>query len=153
MIMNFRTWMEEEGSINSVFPEVMPPVNRGTATSASAEVQRTGLQPQVNSEEIHTKQKDDRDRLLAIDSIIKHADAEIPQGDSENARLQKFKKLWTKFKEKWDNLKEDPENPLELKTMGLGSAKGNQKISGLLQQKPNVILSPPDGSPTGPSVF
>jgi hypothetical protein len=103
MDMNFRTWIKTESGLNSGFPS-MQINNRGSSTPASDEVMRTGLQPQVDSHEIKTKQKDEQDKIQAIDGALKRADSEIPQG-KESGKLSKFKKLWDLLKSKWEDLK------------------------------------------------
>ena len=138
MDMNFRTWIETEAGLNSGFPS-MQINNRGSSTPASDEVRRTGLQPQVDSHEIHTSEKDEQDKIQAIDGALKRADSEIPQG-KEYGKLGKFKKLWDLLKSKWEDLKiEKP--PEGLKTSGLGSAKGDEEMMQFMQQNPNSNMS------------
>lgn len=141
--MRFRTWIESEASLNSGFPEVYPNVNRGAATVASDEVLRTGLQPQVDSQEIHTKQKDEQDKIQAIDATIQRADVEFPQGSSDSQKVSEFKKLWDSLKEKWHNLKVQKESPAELDTNGLGSARDDE-FTQMMQRNPNMSLTTPD---------
>ena len=103
--MRFRSWLENETGLNAVFPEILSPINRGSDTPASAEVKRTGLQPQVNSNEIHTAQKEEQDKIQAIDGAIERADSEFP-GDLEgNEKLSEFKKMWKAMKQHWAKLK------------------------------------------------
>ncbi len=136
--MNFRTWIEMEAGLNSGFPELA--VNRGTNTPASDAVRRTGLQPQVDSEEIHTDQKDEQDKIQAIDGAIQRADSEMPQGKQEgNAKLTKFKDMWEKLKATWEDLKiEKDSNPGEVESNGLGSTKGDEQMIQMMQQNPNA---------------
>lgn len=154
MAMQFRTWLEDEASLNSGFPELGPNVNRGAATVASDEVLRTGLQPQVDSKEIHTDQKDEQDKILAIDGAIKRADSEIPQGKQEGSeKLSRFKQMWDKLKEKWEDLKMmKPDDDNQPDTNGLGSVKGDEKMMAMMQRQPNAMPSNTNQLPSGPSM-
>ena len=151
MAMQFRTWLEDEAGLNSGFPELGPNVNRGAATVASDEVLKTGLQPQVDSKEIHTDQKDEQDKILAIDGAIKRADSEFPQGKQEGSKkLSRFKQMWDKLKEKWEDLKmQQPENDDQPDTNGLGSVKGDEKMMAMMQMQPNAVPSASRQLPTG----
>ena len=67
---NFKQWMEDEASLGAASPEMAPPmVNKNADTTASDEVKRTNLQPQVDSQEIETKSKKEQDRYL---KVLKH---------------------------------------------------------------------------------
>lgn len=152
MSMNFRTWFEDEASLGGGIPRLTPQVNKGNSTVASDEVLRTGLQPQVGAEEIRTHQKDEQDKVLAIDGAIKRADEEMPQGKQENQSLNKFKKMWDELKKKWDAIKmgEDEEDPQD--DSALGSVTGDKDYLQKMQQHPNMIPTGPEQAPLGPSL-
>jgi len=109
-IMNFKNWVEQEASLGGRFPEIGPlPVNRGSDTPASDGVKRTGLQPQVDAQELNTKSHKEQDNVLAIDSGMEHMDTALPDGDdTDTPKINRFKKLWDELKEKWE---ERPHGP------------------------------------------
>lgn len=141
--MRFNVWMEVEASLGSNMPDMLASMpNRGSNTPASDEVKRTGLQPQVDSQEIHTKEKDEQDKLMAIDAGIERLDKEIPKGsDSDAPKLNKFKEIWNNLKEKWDEIKiSDDEDDQGLDGEGgLGDNVGNNKYTQTMQQNPNMM--------------
>ena len=151
--MKFRSWMETEGSLGSMNLPTLPDPNRGSDTPASDEVKRTGLQPQVDSDDIETKPKDEQDKVQAIDGALQRCDKEIPQGKSDSKKVNKFNKLWKKLKTKWEDLKmqtppdNNPDQP------GLGTETGDQKQIKTMQQFPNMIPVGPDKFPSGPGTF
>lgn len=150
MVMKFRTWIETNSGLGS-----LPfSTNRGSDTPASDEVKQTGLQPQIDSNEIKTKQKDSRDKILAIDARIKRFDTDVPGGEDEDPKINKFKELWEKFKEKWDEIKADqaPSGGQDSEA-ALGSNTGDQSFVQTMQQHPNMMLTGPGQSPTGPGTF
>lgn len=106
--MKFRTWIETEAGLGT-----LPFQNRGTDTPASAEVQRTGLQPQVNAQEINTQQKDEEDKLKAIDSNLKHIEKNLPSFNGKNPKLSQFQSLWQRFQKKWEDIKNLNSKPPE----------------------------------------
>lgn len=143
--MRFVIWMEEEASLGSNIPNMLAslPSNRSSSTPASDEVKRTGLQPQVDSQEIHTKEKSEQDKLLAVDASIERFDKEIPHGsDSESPKLNKFKEIWNNLKEKWNEIKmsDDEENN---SGSGLGDVS-DDKYTNVMRQHPNMM--PPQSS-------
>jgi hypothetical protein len=140
--MRFRTWLESENSLNGGIPEAFPP-NRGSSTPASDAVRRTGLQPQVDSHEIHTTAKDEQDKVLAIDAILQQVSQDIPQSASK--KISKFKKMWDKMKSKWEELKmNNDSSPQEIETNGLGSSTGDPKLLQYMQNNPNAIVTGPN---------
>jgi hypothetical protein len=130
--MKFKLWLEN-------MPE-----------TASAEVQRTGLQPQVDAASIDTMAKRDDDKLHAIDASIERFAAEIPDGDSDDPKINKFKKLWDKFLSRWDDIK--MANDLEDPQSGLGGEAGDQKYLQMMQQHKNMTPPVPQ-PPAGPGTF
>ena len=131
--MQFKLWLEENS------PE-----------TASAEVQRTGLQPQVDADSIDTMAKRDDDKLHAIDASIERFASELPDGDSDDPKVNKFKNLWDKFLEKWETIKMD--NSPEESEAGLGGETGDQKYLQMMQQHKNMVPQAPQ-PPAGPGTF
>lgn len=150
--MRLRTWMETEAGLGT-----LPfSVNRGSNTPASDEVKRTGLQPQVDASEIHTKEKDESEAVLAIDDKMKRFETDLPDGkDAESPKVNKFKELWEKLKEKWEKIKSDQDEPKPPRSEdGLGSNGGDPNYVQTMQQHPNMMLSGgPNQVPTGPGIF
>lgn len=160
MAMKFRSWLEggiETGtSLNAQFPEILPNVNKGAATTASDGVLRTGLQPQVDSKEIHTQQKDTADRIQAVDAALQRCDEELPQGkQDEYPKVNKFKQMWDQLKKEWDKLKmnDDIENKGVDTDGALGNTRGDEKMLQMMQQHPNMAMVGPDNYPHGPGTF
>lgn len=151
--MSFRSWIETDSGLGTL-PFT---VNRGSNTPASDEVKRTGLQPQVDSNEIRTAQKDESDKILAIDDKMKHFKTELPDGnEQDHPKVNKFKKLWEKLREKWEKIKDetDEEESSSDGDDGLGSKTGDQKMVQAMQQNPNMMVTAGTSQvPTGPGVF
>lgn len=128
--MRFRAWFENDDN-----------------ATASAKVQNTGLQPQVDADNIDTKQKQDSDKISAIDASIERLDIEIPDGDSEDPKVNKFKEMWGKFKEKWENLKtsdyDGEEGEMEDDPDELGQNMGDPDFRQQMEEKPNMTPAPP----------
>lgn len=101
--MQFKIWVEERGL------GTIPAYGNNTMTPASDKVKQTGLQPQVDSHEIHTKEKEDTDSVLAIDAKLEKIENEFPE--PKGPKVKKFKKLWDKFKEKWETIKMKDSSP------------------------------------------
>lgn len=149
--MQFRLWLENEAGLNSGFPEARPNFDPSDPTVASAEVKRTGLQPQVDSQEIQTKQKSEQDKILAIDSEIEHLDSNLPDGDdADTPKINEFRRIWKKLKEKWDAIKMS-ENPTGEGEEGLGNKK-DDRYTDLMRRYPNMIPTHDQG-PNGPGVM
>lgn len=86
--MKFKQWVENE--IN---------------TPASAEVIRSGLQPQVDAEEIHTSQKDDLDKIMAIDSHLQRVKESIRGMSTKSPKLRELKDFVVKMLAEWETFK------------------------------------------------
>jgi len=138
---NFKQWMEDEASLGAASPEMAPPmVNENTGTTASDEVKRTNLQPQVDSQEIETKSKKEQDRILAIDSDIEHMDMGLPDGDdADTPKINKFKQMWDDLKQNWDQIKMADEIPDDGEDEGLGNDGGDEEYLKMMQQHPNMV--------------
>lgn len=155
MVMRFKIWMEDEASLGSNMPDMLASMpNRGDAASASAEVKNTGMQPQVDAQEVNTKEKDEKDKILAIDASMQRLDKEIPgSNDEETPKVNKFRDLWQQFKEKWEDLKmsENPDDQSE-DSNGLGDNQGNPNYRKMMQQYPNMVPGAAN-LPGGPGTF
>lgn len=141
----------EEASLNAQFPELTGAANN---TPASDEVKRTNLQPQVDSQEITTKGKREADKILAIDGKIEQMGSELPDGDDNSEKVNRFHKLWDKMKAKWDAIKMSDELPNgdqkeSDQDEGLGSTVGDEKYRATMQKNPNMV---PNNSFQGPMV-
>lgn len=149
--MEFKTWIEGEMGLGAGTPEMLP--DGGRQTPASDEVKNTGLQPQVGSEEIDTKEKNDHDKIMSIDSEIEHLDSRLPE--DENPKINKFKELWDELKERWSEIKMADEIEQQFNTDGLGSEMGDENYRKMMQQHPNMTPSPaPENrSPNGTGIF
>ena len=153
--MNFKIWVEEEGaSMGSMTPEMMPPINRGSDAPASDQVKQTGLQPQVDAQEIDTKSKREQDAILAIDSDIEHMSNNMPDGDdTDTPKLNKFKQMWDQLKSAWDEIKMADNDPAGPQDDALGDAE-DRDYTDMMKQHPNMVPSGGEGQgPHGPGIF
>jgi hypothetical protein len=143
--------MESEAALGSNMSYLATPSmdNRGSDTPASDEVKRTGLQPQVDSQEIGTKAKKDQDKIMAIDATIQRFDNELPKGESEEdgPKFNKFKWLWDKFKKKWEEIKVRDESPVPGEDNGLASTLPDKNYIDTMQQHPNMVPEVPNQGP------
>ena len=147
-IMNFKNFIESEASLGSMTPEMNPPmINRGSSTPASDEVKRTGLQPQVDAQDIETKAKD-QDRMLAIDSGIEHLEKSLPEDD--DPKVNQFRQLWNELKKKWETIKMNDESPSP-EEQGLADMDDPDYVN-TMQQHPNMAIIGGQG-PHGPGIF
>ena len=108
--MKFSTWLEnldDEQQANQ-FP-------------ASAEVMRTGLQPQVDAQEINTTQKEEHDKLLAIDGHVQRIKSVIDGMQTKGSeRLKQIKSFMKDFMNDWEDLKNGNPAPSQKSGPGLG---------------------------------
>lgn len=143
--MSFKIWIEDqEVSLGGMSPEVM--VGRGSDTPASDEVKRTNLQPQVDAQE---PESSNSDQIAAIDSGLAHLEKEMPQ-NSEDDKVNEFKKLWDNMKRKWDAVKTKKSPPQEEE--GLGVATGDPRYLQAMQNAPNMVPAR-DNQPHGPGIM
>lgn len=71
---------------------------------ASAEVIKTGLQPQVDAKEINTRQKEEHDKLMALDGHFQRINSVLTTlGDS--SKLKKVGDFCKSVLQKWDEIK------------------------------------------------
>ena len=145
--MNFKIWIENEASLGSGTPEMGG--NRGSSTPASDAVMQTGLQPQVDSQEIDTQSNRENDAILAVDSEIEHMDMNIPDGDdADTPKMNQFKKIWDELKAAWDHIKMGDQQPPP--EGGLGTDMGDPKYLQMMQQNPNMVPGSDRGQMGGP---
>lgn len=146
------TTMGGEAPMGGSFSDLLG-FGRGSDTPASDEVKRTGLQPQVDAQEIETKQKNDQDKILAIDAGIERLDKEMPEGknDEDSPKIGKIKSLWQKFKDKWDEIKNTDDGAVSNIDDGLGN-HDDDEYAQMMRQHPNMVLAPPQ-YPAGPGTF
>lgn len=88
--MRFKTWLEND---------ILDITKAQTQAPASAEVIKTGLQPQVDAKEIQTKQKGDHDKMMAIDGHVKRM-----ASASDGLDQKKVKKFIKKVEDGWEKL-------------------------------------------------
>lgn len=97
--MQFRTWVENE--IDGKAADMVP---------ASAEVVRTGLQPQVGSREIQTDQKDEADKLRAIDGHMERIGSVASSlGDLDHSKH--VARFWRAVAARWAELRGGDQEP------------------------------------------
>jgi hypothetical protein len=123
-----------------------------SSTSASDEVLRTNLQPQLGTEKI-AKNSADLDSLLAIDGKLQQFDTDVKSAlkdDSESA--QTFNQLWRDFRSKWKEFKEKKQSSTDNSDYGLGSNGGDQGYKQMMQDHPNAV-PPQDEMPPGPGMM
>ena len=128
--MSFKDYLEQEGgSLGSSSPEMSPPmVNKGAGATASDEVKRTNLQPQVDAQELLAKTDKEHDKILAVDSEIEHMDNNLPTGDQETQKINKFRDLWDQFKVHWETIKQqDNQVTGSDGAEGLGQTQGSER--------------------------
>jgi hypothetical protein len=137
--MSFRIWLENEidGKMDGLAP-------------ASAEVRKTGLQPQVDAQEIRTKQKDENDKLMAVDGHMQRIQAVIDGLDvSQSPKLQALKQFCQDTLDRWSQFKTRKE-PGEEGDMGLGEFNPSQKrVQWMMDNQP----LPEDPRMAGPGIF
>lgn len=129
-MQNFIQWLENT-SLNAQFPELASFVNN-QETSASDEVKRTNLQPQVDGGEQVTSPEEDK--ILAIDGDIERMTSNLPKENSE--KVNKFKNLWEKMRSDWEKIKRDNPNS---QSDGLGNQTGDENYVKTMQQNPNMV--------------
>lgn len=128
-------------------------VNRGSDTPASDPVKQTGLQPQVDSQNIKTKTHKEQDKISALDSGIEHLDMQLPDGDdADTPKLNKFKELWNDLKAAWEDIKMG-DSPMPGESGGLGTETGPQQFLQMMQQNPNMAPAPGSQGPNGPGMM
>jgi hypothetical protein len=152
--MKFKIWVEEEGaSMGSMTPEMMPPIkSKESDAPASDQVKRTGLQPQVDAQELSTKSKKEQDAILAIDAGIEHMSTNMPDGDdTDTPKLNQFKQMWDQLMTAWDELKmsDAPGHQVD----ALGDAE-DRDYTDMMKDHPNMVpVTGDEQGPHGPGIF
>lgn len=113
--MRFKIWLENED---------MDIDSAQTSSPASAEVIKTGLQPQVDAKEIHTKQKDEHDKLMAIDGHMQRIQ-QAADTLNQTPKQQKLKAFCKKISSEWEKVKSGDEEQED--AGGLGGFRPSPK--------------------------
>lgn len=116
----------------------------------NTEVGQTMLQPQVDTEDLANRAKDD-DAIGAIDQLLGQFEEAI-QGLSgrETETVARFQQLWQEFKTKWQQVKSKSGETPEGRDFGLGSADVPERD--MMQQNPNMVpVQAGGGSYNGPN--
>jgi hypothetical protein len=138
---DFLNWLKLEMAPLTDFSQESP-------TPASDEVKRTGLQPQVDAQNINTKSKSEQDKIGAIDGQLERITNMLSSiSEEQYPKLSQFKNLWDELTQSWEQIKFSDENGED---DGLGSHKPNQKL--IDDMKQNQPL-PRDETPQGPGTF
>lgn len=109
------------------------------AAPASSEVLRTGMQPQVDAQETKTSQKEDHDKMMAIDSQIQRILGMV--GGSGTEKMTAIKKFCNQMAEEWERVKKGATEPPESNSGGLGGLTPNPKQIQFMQNNQPL----PDG--------
>lgn len=106
---SFTNWLESMGSLANF--------GQGTEAPASDEVKRTGLQPQVDAQDIRTKSKAEQDKISAVDGQLERIDDILASvNEEESPKLMKFKKMWKELLQNWEQIKYQEEMPNKQKS-------------------------------------
>lgn len=137
--MSFKIWLENE--IDGQPSGMEPP---------SGEVKRTGLQPQVDAQEIKTKEKEETDKLMAIDGHMQRIQTVIDGLDVNHSdKLRALKKFGQGMLDDWDRFKTQGDTN-ELGDMGLGEFNPSpNKVRWMMDNQP----LPEDPRISGPGTF
>lgn len=109
---SFTNWLESMGSLANF--------GQGNEAPASDEVKRTGLQPQVDAQDIKTKSKAEQDKISALDGQLERIDDILASVDEEeNPKLMQFKKMWKDLLQNWERIKYQEEMPNKQKSFML----------------------------------
>lgn len=131
------------------FPNMSNPIDNGE-TPASGEVKRTGLQPQVDAQNINTKSKAESDKIGAIDAQIERiSDIASDLSDENGPKLVSFKKMWDQFLDAWDVIKMS-DNGVTDNGSGLGSHTPDENLLNTMKQNQPL---PHDNTLHGPGIF
>ena len=114
--------------------------------TASGEVLRTNMQPQVGTNEL--LRNTDNDSISAIDAGIEHLENQFAHKNTK--KINQFKVIWQQMKQKWSEIKGIGPNGGE--EGGLGTRMGDMDQRKTMQQNPNMV---PANEPVqnGPGTF
>lgn len=149
--MEFKKWVEQESSLGSAEPEMAPPAVNNDKAPASAEVTRTGMQPQVGAKT--PTEAATEDKIASIDDKIEDMDYDLDLPDEDDSeKINKFKNLWNKFKERWGSIKNSEETP-DPTTQGFGDMNAKE-YEDMMRSNPNMTRAAQyDQGPHGPGTF
>ena len=123
--MKFKIWIENE--IDGRSADMMP---------ASAEVIKTGLQPQIDSKEISTTQKDEHDKMQALDGHFQRIEVIIPTLKSpDSPKLRRIERFCKAVLSKWEEIKQGNQGN-DIQTSAFPDPSPSQVQSMKLQQPP-----------------
>lgn len=132
--MRFKMWLEDEISSQAMLQ-----------APASSEVIRTGLQPQVDAKEIKTKQKEEHEKMMAIDGHIQRI-KNVADGFPKKSEFKKIKDFCDRIIKQWDQIKAGDE---EEQSAGGFEAPHPQQIDYMKRNQP----LPENPRPAGPGTF
>lgn len=142
---NFRNWLQNE---HGDFPNLGNPMDNGDSP-ASGEVKRTGLQPQVDAQDIETKSKSEQDKIGALDAQMERISDIISNvDDDQHKKLGQFKLMWDEFVEAWETIKFGDNGSDD--GSGLGSHTPDENLLDIMKQNQPL---PHDNVPAGPGIF
>jgi hypothetical protein len=126
---NFRMWLNENK--DTVFPDLL---QKADQAPASAEVIKTGLQPQVDAQEITAKDQEDQDKIMAVDSHVKRISTVLDNSEKSD-RLKQVAKVWKNFLKDWEQIKmgDQPASDRPIGN-GLGDVHASDKYLDYLKQ-------------------
>ena len=131
------------------FPNLANPMDNGDAP-ASGEVQRTGLQPQVDAQDIKTKSKAESDKIGALDAQMERITDIISNVDDEQGpKLVQFKQMWNQLMDAWETIKFGDDGAAD-DGSGLGTHTPNDNLINNMKQNQPL---PQDNVPNGPGTF
>lgn len=139
--MDFLRWLQVENNNLADF-------GQGSPTPASDQVKRTGLQPQVDAQDIKTKSKAEQDKISAVDSQLERVNEILSSvNDEDHPKLAQFKNMWEKLLSSWDGVKFGDEQGED---GGLGSHEPNERLLNMMKQNQPL---PHNNVPAGPGTF
>ena len=109
---NFINWLKKEGFESSAN------FGMGNNTPGSYEVKRTGLQPQVDAQDIKTNSRLEQDMIMGIDSHLERVNEILADVDDRLPKISQFKKSWNQLMHQWQKMKIGDHNTPE---SGLGN--------------------------------
>lgn len=124
-----------------------------TPTPASAQVQRTNLQPQVDAKPSDTMAGAENDAIGALDAQLRQFDNALPPESEKTPRVNNFRLLWQQLKAQWEQIKtQDMEGQMGGQ-QALGNDGGDQRQRNAMQTHPNMVPTGPNQPGEGPGTF
>lgn len=145
--------LREEASLGSATPEMNQQSSGvNNPAPASAEVQKTNLQPQVDAKPTDTKAGLENDRIGAINADMERFDASLPDENSDTPRVNQFRTMWKQLKDQWELIKtadsEDPQNQGTPLNQDMGDPNYMQKMQKFPNMMPGSPVQPGEGPGT-----